>query len=289
MKMHMAKDVAAVLGGNASECRNVSLLAAKFPGLPDDERDKQSRGQFLSQLCRVPLDPQGREVRARFLESILPAARRSVFFRGKLQSRLIVNQAGGVIENAGLCLDPHFGIPYIPGSALKGIARAAALSLCKEQKADIFEILAVFGWAPGAEDLRLLEDGGASLPYKAFSGTVAFLAAYPVSECRLVLDVVTCHHGEYYRDLNIPMNRQDTEAPVPNVFPTIEGGCQFGFTLVCCDQARVQEARTRLSLSSTFDPLEAAKKWLVQALTDHGVGAKTAAGYGWFTIEEDRP
>lgn len=49
----------------------------------------------------------------------------------QLQSRLMVNMAGGVMENAGLCLD-RFGLPYIPGSAVKGCARRAALAALHE-------------------------------------------------------------------------------------------------------------------------------------------------------------
>jgi len=49
----------------------------------------------------------------------------------QLQSRLMVNMAGGVMENAGLCLD-RFGMPYIPGSAVKGCARRAALAALRE-------------------------------------------------------------------------------------------------------------------------------------------------------------
>src|SRR3989454_9666269 len=44
----------------------------------------------------------------------------------QLQSRLMVNMAGGVMENAGLCLD-RFGVPYIPGSAVKGCTRRMAI------------------------------------------------------------------------------------------------------------------------------------------------------------------
>lgn len=49
----------------------------------------------------------------------------------QLQSRLLVNMAGGVMENAGLCLD-RFGLPYVPGSAVKGCARRAALAALHE-------------------------------------------------------------------------------------------------------------------------------------------------------------
>ncbi|MBI4657937.1 MAG: hypothetical protein HY735_03650 [Verrucomicrobia bacterium] len=49
----------------------------------------------------------------------------------QLQSRLMVNMTGGVMENAGLCLD-RFGLPYIPGSAVKGCARRGALAALRE-------------------------------------------------------------------------------------------------------------------------------------------------------------
>jgi CRISPR-associated protein Cmr6 len=49
----------------------------------------------------------------------------------QLQSRLMVNMAGGVMENAGLCVD-RFGLPYIRGSAAKGCTRRVALAALHE-------------------------------------------------------------------------------------------------------------------------------------------------------------
>ena len=45
----------------------------------------------------------------------------------RLQSRLMVNMAGGVFENGGICLDHTSGVPFIPGSAVKGCARRMAI------------------------------------------------------------------------------------------------------------------------------------------------------------------
>ncbi|TFE65723.1 type III-B CRISPR module RAMP protein Cmr6 [Methylacidiphilum caldifontis] len=85
---------------------------------------------------------------------------------GRLQSRLVVNMSGGVLENANLCLD-QYGVPYIPGSAVKGCARRAAIAALnmwkdkeapkespwpelyegfREKKQMIRESLLVFGW-----------------------------------------------------------------------------------------------------------------------------------------------
>ncbi len=290
MKVYMASDVRTVLGDKPAACRNISLLASKFPGLADNEGDKQSRTEFLSQACRLPADGKGRAARIEFLEQTLPKARPSVTFRARLQSRLIVNQARGVIENAGLCLDPHFGVPFIPGSALKGVARAAALIEVKEGQASLAEVLAVFGWAPaGKEDLALLEGARAARDARenAFAGTVSFLPSYPATEARLVLDIVTCHYRAYYQGTDPNRTCSDTEAPVPNAFPAVESGCEFAFAVASCGAARLQTARKWFDLPATFDPLAAAERWLRLAISDHGVGAKTAAGYGWFAAQED--
>jgi CRISPR-associated protein Cmr6 len=63
--------------------------------------------------------------------AFLDAVAAEKILHAQLQSRLMVNMAGGVMENAGLCLD-RFGLPYIPGSAVKGCARRAALAALHE-------------------------------------------------------------------------------------------------------------------------------------------------------------
>ncbi len=75
---------------------------------------------------------------------------------GQLQSRLMVNMAGGVLENGGLCLDRRTGLPYIPGSAVKGCARRMAIQQLLETREAgksaqelaglLVEIALTFGW-----------------------------------------------------------------------------------------------------------------------------------------------
>ena len=249
----------------------------------------------------------------------------------KLQSRLIINQAGGIIENAGLCLHPHFGFPMIPGSAVKGIARAAAIRAIRdaqsnEEKTRLLTGTAlVFGWcsqdwsaatdktgsfisdfryaADGAAWKRVWEETARSLlrivPAKKdipgdeplwahlpdFGGLVSFLPAFPApdSEITVVPDVVNCHHPEYYRNGTINKAR-DTENPVPNFFPAVEAGLSFAFVLAPVRGVRLKRAE---AISDDFKPVAAAVEWLETGLTDHGAGAKTNAGYGWFEPERE--
>jgi len=103
-----------------------------------------------------------------------------------------------------------------------------------------------------------------------FAGAVSFLPAYPrVSPVPdLELDVVTPHHQKYYganAELEMPV-ALDTENPIPVVFPAVAAGHIFAFAVIGKDRDLVQKAR----------------EWLRGGLQIFGIGAKTAAGYGWF-------
>ncbi|HSW40447.1 MAG TPA: type III-B CRISPR module RAMP protein Cmr6 [Acidobacteriota bacterium] len=229
-------------------------------------------------MCKIEHDPNSIAIRNRLQCLLNTSGRRCITISARLKSRLIVNQAGGVLENAGLSIDPHLGIPFIPGSGLKGVARAAA----RESKTEISKIMAVFGWSAGEHDL----------PEKArqesYAGSVAFLPAYPEDDGRIVADVLTCHYPEYYRNPEKTTIALDNEDPLPNFFPAIEEGAAFSFPLVLvADPARLETLMEVLNIPYGFDPLEQASLWLEKGICDHGLGAKTSAGYGWFVRDFD--
>jgi CRISPR-associated protein Cmr6 len=103
-----------------------------------------------------------------------------------------------------------------------------------------------------------------------FKGSVDFLEARPTEDPGINLDIVTCHHGEYYREAPGYENAPDIEEPVPVIFPAVAPGKIFYFPIV---------GNRRSSLSD----LTTARDWLSCGITGFGVGAKTNAGYGWFT------
>lgn len=286
-----------------------------------------------------------------FLETATPETGR---LHAQLQSRLMINMAGGVMENAGLCLD-RFGVPLIPGSAAKGCARRAATQALLDaqtpgEKSDaLFTLLLVFGWgdadwkggrrqssgenakaelkpqsdlwwamAPDtgcrtADDsrrdviwqevrskvanrlldhLRICFKTPSDKPWENlphFAGCISFLPSHPAdlrnkmdglplpipTLGKLELDVVTCHHRDYYgKQLNDPPpTATDTEEPNPVVFPTVAPGHVFTFAL-----APLRGASQAL--------LRHAREWLRTGLGTFGIGAKTNAGYGWFDASE---
>jgi len=211
-------------------------------------------------------------------------------FEATLGARLLVNLAGGVIENAGIALDRCFGLPFIPGSAVKGIARAQALwEIHDAQGADKSRLLRLamllfgfgtndikakgdFAWAGGASAAKTTAD---EIGSKDFKGCACFLPAYPTTPPTLVVDMVNPHYPDYYSGRR--SQAEDNESPIPSYFQAVEAGSAFGFAVLL---NRVP------SLPNLTQPglLTQAKHWLERAVTRKGVGAKTAAGYGWFEL-----
>lgn len=254
-------EVRDLLGGEEfQQCESPSLRLEKFVRIGDNAKREEIDAVVECQRkngrksVSPPLPPGG------------------VRFPARLKSRLIVNQAGGILENAGMCLHPHFGYPYIPGSAVKGVARHAAWCEWHEaeepEKARIAQDIArVFGYPTNDKGLDAhLEERGCDAKR---GGCVSFWAAEPDGRLRLETDIVNCHHMKYYGSDNPSAVATDDEAPNPQFFPAVEKGGKFVFTLVPVRDA----GETEVGL---------AKKWLIQAITENGVGAKTSAGYGWF-------
>lgn len=85
----------------------------------------------VSRTAKLPSDfTQLRRRHSETLRNLLQASApdTSRTFTARLESPLAINLSDGLIENAGIALDRTFGLPCIPGSALKGCARHVALA-----------------------------------------------------------------------------------------------------------------------------------------------------------------
>ncbi|MBA9007290.1 type III-B CRISPR module RAMP protein Cmr6 [Thermomonospora cellulosilytica] len=162
----------------------------------------------------------------------------------------------------GFSLHGTYGWPIIPGSTLKGLAASYA----RQELGDDDQMLAdVFGGPrPGQ---RATRDTSRRAP-------VAFLDALPADgPATVAVDVLTPHVKPYYDAIekNSPQPPPPAEYhnPVPVHFLTVTGP-------YLVDVASRDEAA-----------LEFAVDWLTRAGSELGVGAKTAAGYGYLAIEEE--
>ena len=190
----------------------------------------------------------------------------------------------GALENAGICLHPLYGFVYLPGTGLKGMARAYAeiiwLAGESDQSAGWKAIEKVFGWAPGSDRID-----GRDKPWKPsgvrahdksdaeHAGDIVFHDSWPAKWPELVVDIVNNHHPKYYEASDNSHPPGDWENPIPVYFLAISAGNTFEFAL----------SKRRDDVAD--EALDHAREWLLGALCQLGAGAKTAAGYGGFRPE----
>jgi CRISPR-associated protein Cmr6 len=189
------------------------------------------------------------------------------------------------LENAGICLHPIYGFTYLPGTGLKGLARAYAETVwLKDQPNPVLawqQIEAVFGWAPNSDLI-----GRSPKPWKpegvpphgdkdaAAAGNIIFHDAWPEKWPRLIVDIVNNHYPQYYRGEEPP---GDWQSPNPVYFLAVKPNTSFQFAL------------SKRRDDTSEECLKLAQHWLDGALTLLGCGAKTAAGYGAFSPTANTP
>ncbi len=159
------------------------------------------------------------------------------------------------MEN-GFTFDGNVGVPYLPGSTVKGLALACARVLGVPQA----QVVALFGLQRDEE--RSDEDESAA-------GDLVFLPAYPARWPKLEVDVVNTHHPGYYA--NRPGDRParaavDYENPNPVFFLTVAPNQPFVFRM--------------LSRSGHAAHVDEGFRVLKDGLRMLGIGGKTAVGYG---------
>ncbi len=168
----------------------------------------------------------------------------------KGQGRILVGSGQKNPAEFGITLHRTWGLPYLPGSSLKGIAAwGAHHGLGDAWLRDQELHKALFGD---------VEEQGAVIFHDAM-----LLSGQGIG---LAQDVLTVHHPDYYQKDAEP---SDTDSPIPVPFISAHGAFLVA-----------------IELHPSLDPvahghwLRAAWEALRFGLREHGIGAKTNAGYG---------
>ena len=109
---------------------------------------------------------------------------------------------------------------------------------------------------------------------RTLKGGVDFISAQPVTEPTIVVDISNVHYPEYYQTGEVASLAN--ESPKPNTFPAVEKGVRYAFCIAANGMDDVDS-----------DLFAKARSVLVEAITESGIGAKTGAGYGWFSDVTD--
>jgi CRISPR type III-B/RAMP module RAMP protein Cmr6 len=180
-------------------------------------------------------------------------------FELELAAPLVIGLGIQHVLEIGFMFHRSYGIPYIPGSSLKGLTKSYLSAVNKENLNQIF----------GQEKKE--GDSG-------FSGNVVFWDSFPTnwfSKNFLEEDIMTPHFGDYYTQQKLPTTNM---AVIPISFLRIKQGTCWNFRV-----------SSRLPGQEYQSLVEQAKGYLEEALKETGLGAKTALGYGWFKDPSSNP
>lgn len=202
------------------------------------------------------------------------------------RSRVAMHPASNATVTEGSILLHHtYGVPYLPGSALKGLCRRRARQL----KSDTREIKdgessrwweQLLGW--GKNDLEDTDQPPVLSPSDEDSqgtgGLISFWDALWVPEpppgkaqsafSPLQVDVVTPHHSKYYTGGH---EAPEEEAPIPSLQLTIAPGTRFLLVLEAAGLPGMDRW-----LQFILDDV------LLPGLAEEGIGARTSSGFGRF-------
>jgi CRISPR-associated protein Cmr6 len=209
----------------------------------------EDHGPFLKEVSELAIPPAYRGFHRQWALGLEQAGAKR--FRAKPHAPVIVGLGSESVTEVAISLHRTYGVPILPGSALKGLAASFARN---RMDPDL--------WAPEGEAYKTL------FGTTEEAGHVMFFDALPVFGDQqagdLRRDVITVHHPDYYQsEKGVPAD-WDSPTPVP-------------FLVAACD--------FEVPLAGPEAWVEAARSILALALAEEGIGAKTSSGYGRFELQ----
>lgn len=196
--------------------------------------------------------------------------------------RLIVGLGTESVYETSMTLHHIYGIPYIPGQAVKGVVRSwIILEHFAEDKDGECDLKKAEDRALEDPSFRRIFGGPEQGKMKACRGEIIFFDAFPthLNKDSIQPDIMNPHYGPYYDNAKQPP--ADYHNPVPVTFLTVVNTTfEFfiGFKPLDANKKKIQDGKFEGET-----PLSFVQKALPEALSQHGLGAKTAVGYGYFS------
>jgi len=182
------------------------------------------------------------------------------------------------VEN-GFLWHSTLGVPYIPGSQVKGIVRSLIEQYYDGDARDKNAIL--FEWF-GSEEKKLTDQNNSEALNKDQTGRFIFFDAIPIEKPSLVVDIMTPHMGKWYANgdeiSNIDEQAEripaDWHDPTPIPFLAVKEA-KFLFTIA----ERSLSSKVHGTIEDVFEMLNKSLEYL-------GAGAKTQTGYGYMSFDD---
>lgn len=244
--------------------RRVPLSSINLNGAPDahaelwldrymvDVGESKKRSNFIAEVSTIPSPEIYVTFYNRWIQEL--AALGAKMQSAHVKTRMIVGLGDESVLETAITLHRTYGVPYIPGSALKGLAASYARQRLGEdwqkdsQTNDAYKV--VFGNTDDAGYITFFD--ALYIPGTGFNHR----SLYP--------DVMSVHHRNYYLNPAFPPADWDDPNPVPFLTAT-------GSYMIALAAPELDEQDTWIERTFTI---------LGRALEEMGVGAKTSSGYG---------
>jgi CRISPR-associated protein Cmr6 len=228
---------------------NAGLWFDKYIGEQSRE-DPGSRQALIEEVSALPI-PTAYRSYFDYWQKVLTSEYDAQTHRAQVKGRMIVGLGSESVLETSISLHRTYGVPYIPGSALKGLAANYARLRLGED------------WKKGGKYYKIVFGNTDDAGYITFFD--ALYVPDPESPKKaLYPDVITVHHQSYYQDANDAPADTDNPTPVPFLSAT-------GTYLIALAAPDLHSPDKWLAI--TFKIVE-------EALKTFGVGAKTSSGYG---------
>ena len=241
--------------------RYFSAYPSGFDGV-----DENARSEWLKTCTR---HNYGEQFKSRLLDK---AVRTLNMVRSSAGDARIFRCAGRFVTGTGnahpmengFTWHPTLGMPYLPGSAVKGLVRAVIETALDDSDEERKRLLKLWFGTEAKNDVA--EQAGALI----------FLDALPVAPCDLKAEVLTPHMGKWYEKGGKDPLKADTmpgdwHSPVPVTW-LVASNLQLQFAIL------PRPGAAAVALDDVWEALE-------YGLSKVGAGAKTAIGFGLFEFE----
>ena len=230
---------------------HTGLWLDKYLKVQSAEGCEDAKLSHLKYVDRKPIPSAYQVFFKRWKQSLEKAG--TVTREAQAQGRLAIGLGGESVLETSITLHRTYGVPCIPGSALKGLAAHYARNHLEE-----------LPWGKDSEAYGTLFGDATKAGYVTFFDAL-YIPGSAEQDSPLALDVIAVHHPEYYRSGNLPPADWDNPSVVPFLSAT-------GSYLV--------------AVHGPNDWAEATFKILQLALAEEGIGAKTSSGYGRMIVED---
>lgn len=246
----------------------------------EDRQKKNPRDEWLKKLVEIKIDKDYKNYFNTWKQSLDDGDTLTATFT--LESRLLIGHGEPSAAEVGLKVHHTWGVPVIPGSALKGLLhhyltitydddpnfKGVKWDGSRITKGPGRAIHTLFGGpeVPGKAEKDKEDTDKAAAGFVTFHDALYNPGSAPENQ-PYAADVLTVHQKSY-NDSKGEKAPNDYDSPTPIGFLTVRPGVEF-----------------LVALSGPEKVVELAFQKLDDALQEWGVGGKTSAGYGRMTSD----